>query len=296
MISGRPLNAGLLSSFVPSGKITLNGVPVSAKTRHVCAFVEQDDDYHMPALTVRETLRYAAIIKLPPSVSRKRKLARAEEVLKMLGLRDCADGIVGGELLKGISGGEKRRLSLACEMINDPAVLIVDEPTSGLDANTARNVMEALRDIARSGRTVIASLHQPRSDIYEMADNYIILAKRGNVVFQGPRDAMLPTFALAGHICPPLYNPSDFAMDLVSVDVRGEKRQQETQGRVNDLIAHWKAHEAKIAELQDAARLPIDFVALDARQENTPIWIGLPVVLERSWKNTWRQSDLFWTR
>ena len=80
-----------------------------------------DDDYHLPALTVRETLRFAAIISLPSSVSRKRKIARAEEVLKMLGLRDCADGMVGGELLKGISGGEKRRLSLACQMANFPA-------------------------------------------------------------------------------------------------------------------------------------------------------------------------------
>lgn len=122
---------------------------------------------------MRETLRYAAQLTLPHTLPRRRKLARAEEVLRMLGLRDCADGVVGGELLKGISGGEKRRLSLACAMINDPAVLIVDEPvssplfvfrlclvivwmlmvvqTSGLDANTARNVMEALRDIARSG-------------------------------------------------------------------------------------------------------------------------------------------------
>jgi ABC-type multidrug transport system ATPase subunit len=295
MISGRSLSAGLMSSFVQSGRITLNGVPVSAKTRHVCAFVEQDDDYHMPALTVRETLRYAAIIKLPANVSRKRKIARAEEVLKMLGLRDCADGVVGGELLKGISGGEKRRLSLACEMINDPAVLIVDEPTSGLDANTARNVMEALRDIARSGRTVIASLHQPRSDIYNMADNYMILAKRGNVIFQGPRDALIPNFALAGHICPPLYNPSDFSMDLVSVDVRGERRQQETTARINALISHWKAHEAKIMETKPA-RPAQNALQLEERQEVTPIWISLPVVLERSWKNTWRQSDLFFTR
>jgi ABC-type multidrug transport system ATPase subunit len=156
--------------------------------------------------------------------------------------------------------------------------------------------MEALRDIARSGRTVIASLHQPRSDIYNMADNYVILAKRGNVIFQGPRDALIPHFALAGHACPPLYNPSDFSMDLVSVDVRGKRRQQETQGRVNSLIAHWQAHEGKIAEMQESTRAPSDSVALDARQENTPIWIALPVVLGRSWRNTWRQSDLFWTR
>lgn len=76
-----------------------------------------EDNYHLPALTVRETLRYAAMLKLPSTVSRKRKLARAEEVLQMLGLKDCADNMVGGELLKGISGGEKRRLSLACEMV-----------------------------------------------------------------------------------------------------------------------------------------------------------------------------------
>ncbi len=67
---------------------------------------------------MRETLRFAAIIKLPSTISRKRKLARAEEVLRMLGLKECADGMVGGELLKGISGGEKRRLSLACEMVS----------------------------------------------------------------------------------------------------------------------------------------------------------------------------------
>ena len=76
-----------------------------------------DDDYHLPALTVRETLRFTAMTKLPSTISRKRKLARAEEVLRMLGLQACADNMVGGELLKGISGGEKRRLSLACQMV-----------------------------------------------------------------------------------------------------------------------------------------------------------------------------------
>lgn len=144
MCAGRPLKAGLMSSFRPEGQILFNDVPVSSRTRHVCAFVEQgtsgchcvspgrlcsrfappDDDYHLPALTVRETLRFAAMIKLPSTVSRKRKLARAEDVLKMLGLRDCADGMVGGELLKGISGGEKRRLSLACEMVRSYTLLL----------------------------------------------------------------------------------------------------------------------------------------------------------------------------
>ena len=79
------------------------------------AFVEQDDDWHLPRLTVRETLRYAAILRLPDDMPKRQKIARAETVLLQLGLKDCADLPVGGALLKGISGGEKRRLSLAVQ-------------------------------------------------------------------------------------------------------------------------------------------------------------------------------------
>ncbi|EKM57187.1 uncharacterized protein PHACADRAFT_208320 [Phanerochaete carnosa HHB-10118-sp] len=302
MCAGWPIKGGLLSSFEGHGEIKLNGVPVSSRTRHICAFVEQDDDYHLPALTVRETLRFAAMIKLPSTVSRKHKIARAEEVLRMLGLRDCADGMVGGELLKGISGGEKRRLSLACQMINDPAVLIIDEPTSGLDANTARNVMEALQGIARSGRTVIASLHQPRSDIYNMVDNFVVLAKQGNVVYQGPREQLLPHFALVGYVCPPFYNPSDYCMDLISVDVRGQARQEQTSARVKFLVESWKTRQDKMLDYaasksatskEAVADIPIE---LEDRPEYTPIWIALPVVLDRTFRNSWRQPDIFWTR
>jgi ABC-type lipoprotein export system ATPase subunit len=116
-LAGRPQEAGgALTSLVTDGEITLSGnTPSRLRT---CAFVEQEDEYHLPALTVRETLRYVALLKLPSTFTRAQKLARAEEVLGMLGLRDCADGLVGGELVKGISGGEKRRLSLACQMVS----------------------------------------------------------------------------------------------------------------------------------------------------------------------------------
>ncbi|KZV81463.1 P-loop containing nucleoside triphosphate hydrolase protein [Exidia glandulosa HHB12029] len=301
----RPQSAGLLARFVRGGEVRFNGEVVSEKRmQRLSAFVEQEDDYHMPALTVRETLKYAAIVKLPRSVSRRDKEARAEEVLNMLGLKECADNLVGGENLKGISGGEKRRLSLACQMINDPAVLVVDEPTSGLDSNTAQNVMEALRDIARSGRTVIASLHQPRSDIFQLGDHYVILAKRGNVVFAGPREHMLPYFASLGHECPPLYNPSDFVMDLISVDVRGRRRQATTTARIDSLVQGWRNREKKQAEAFGGSPPPSEeskekvktMQGIGEHDERTPMFVALPVLLERSWHNLWRQSDLFWTR
>lgn len=117
----RAQSAGVLARFVRAGAVRFNGEEVhEARMQRLSAFVEQEDDYHMPALTVRETLRYAALVKLPRSVGRRAKEARAEEVLGMLGLRECADNIVGGEHLKGISGGEKRRLSLACQMVRAP--------------------------------------------------------------------------------------------------------------------------------------------------------------------------------
>lgn len=174
--------------------------------------------------------------------------------------------------------------------------------------------------LARS-RTVIASLHQPRSDIYNMADSLMILAKvlvycvlasidlhnsfvqQGNVVYQGPRHQLLPYLALAGHACPPLYNPSDFCMDLISVDVRGQIRQQQSTARVMALVELWRNQREKMAEVAsgDALvkgkdELSKSEILLEDRPERTPMHVALPVVLDRTLRNTWRQPDLFWTR
>lgn len=115
LISSRHLATAPLSRFSSSGSVLFNGQPASASSRSNVAFVEQDDDWHLPSLTVRETLRYAAVLRLPQGMKRREKESRAETVLRMLGLKDCADLPVGGGKLKGISGGEKRRLSLAVQ-------------------------------------------------------------------------------------------------------------------------------------------------------------------------------------
>lgn len=115
LLAGRKLNPGPLSHFTTLGTLLFANQPTSRTTQSNVAFVEQDDDWHLPSLTVRETLTYAAILRLPDKMPKKQKIARAETVLRMLGLKDCADLPVGGALLKGISGGEKRRLSLAVQ-------------------------------------------------------------------------------------------------------------------------------------------------------------------------------------
>ncbi|CUA67200.1 hypothetical protein RSOLAG22IIIB_07262 [Rhizoctonia solani] len=297
LLASRKMNAGVGARFKSEGSILFNGRPVNKSMREHVAFVEQEDDYHLPALTVRETLRYAAILRLPKAMSRKSKIARAEEVMKMLGLDLCADNLVGGELLKGISGGEKRRLSLAVQMINDPAVLIVDEPTSGLDALTANNVMTALNDIARSGRTIILSIHQPRSDIYvDKLDNIILLVKGGRVAYAGPRIEVGPTLASAGYPVPPLYNPADWLLDLASVDLRGD-RESTTRERVTKLVRLWAESHREKQGVESKEEKEEDMREIGGQEEKfTPMWIALPLIVERMTKNLWRQQAVFWVR
>lgn len=119
-----------MSRFSTHGEVRLNGEQLGSSHASLVAFVEQEDAHHLPALTVRETLRYAARLRLRGHTT-KQCDARAEELLRMLGLKPCAYSLVGNSLMKGISGGEKRRLSLAVELVSDPAVLLADEPLSG---------------------------------------------------------------------------------------------------------------------------------------------------------------------
>lgn len=127
-----------------------------------------------------------------------------------------------------------------------------------------------------------------------------LLYQHGNVVYHGSREDLLGHFARAGFVCPPLYNPSDYCMDLISFDVRGERTQKASSARIKTLIQHWKIHEtmlskpsfesSEIREHRHISSPPED------RPECTPIHVALPVVLNRTFRNTWRQPDLFWTR
>lgn len=113
---------------------------------------------------------------------------------------------------------------------------------------------------------------------------------------------MLPHFAALGHECPPLYNPADFVMDLVSVDVRGRRKQAATTARIDALVQSWRTRETKHAEAygsdatDEKANAEKNMAGIGEKDERTPMRLALPVLLERSWRNLWRQSDLFWTR
>ena len=143
------------------------------------------DDVLLGALTTRESLRFTAKLRLPDA-SDDELDGRVAGLLKDMALEHVADSMVGGEKVRGLSGGEKKRLAIALQLLADPSILFLDEPTTGLDAYNSVSVMERVQDVAKiQGRTVICSVHQPRFAIFELFDQVMILSKGWSLMAGG---------------------------------------------------------------------------------------------------------------
>ncbi|XXG83569.1 hypothetical protein AAC387_Pa10g1296 [Persea americana] len=205
----------LAGNVIMTGNILLNG-----KKRRldygVAAYVTQENVL-LGTLTVRETVTYSAQLRLPASMGKDQIREAVEITLAEMGLQDCADRTIGNWHLRGISGGEKKRLSIAIEILTRPRLLFLDEPTSGLDSASAFFVIQMLRKTAHDGRTVISSIHQPSSEVFALFDDLFLLSS-GETVYFG--DAKLATefFAEVGFPCPSRRNPSDHFLRCVNSD------------------------------------------------------------------------------
>ncbi|PQP94575.1 ABC transporter G family member 11 [Prunus yedoensis var. nudiflora] len=209
------LSSRLAANAFLSGTILLNGRKRKLSFG-TAAYVTQDDNL-IGTLTVRETISYSARLRLPDKMSWSEKRALIESTIVEMGLQDCADTVIGNWHLRGISGGEKRRVSIALEILTRPRLLFLDEPTSGLDSASAFFVTQTLRALARDGRTVIASIHQPSSEVFELFDQLYLLSS-GKTVYFGQASDAYEFFAQAGFPCPALRNPSDHFLRCVNSD------------------------------------------------------------------------------
>ncbi|KAI6081498.1 hypothetical protein F4821DRAFT_249212 [Hypoxylon rubiginosum] len=198
------------------GDFYVNGEKVTdTEFKSVVGFVDQEDTM-LPTLTVHETILTSALLRLPRGMGRAAKEQRVFEVEKQLGIYHIRDSLIGSEEGKGrgISGGEKRRVGIACELVTSPSILFLDEPTSGLDAFNAFNVIECLVTLAKTyKRTVIFTIHQPRSNIVALFDRLILLAQ-GKTVYSGPFSQCQEYFDQVGYSCPPGFNIADYLVDL----------------------------------------------------------------------------------
>ena len=206
ILSGRNRDIGIYA-----GSIFVNGIRIDPrKFRTNIAYVMQDDAL-FGTQTPREAITFSATLRLPPSTSRKQRNAIVDEVIRTLGLESCADTYIGTKFIKGLSGGEKKRTSIATELVSDPSILVLDEPTSGLDSYSAYNVVKTLKKLCASGKTILTTIHQPSSEVFELFDDVILLAS-GCMIYKGPRDEIVNHFQTQGYICGSNMNPADFVM------------------------------------------------------------------------------------
>lgn len=203
------------------GKCTLNGNQINQKLfqKH-CVFVEQLDN-HRAFLTPRQSLRYALDF-YSPNADAAAKDEEANSLLTKLGLEVCADTKIGNLFMQGLSGGQKKRLSVALALVKKPEVLFLDEPTSGLDAAASSNVMKYIRELAASMNIVVVlTIHQPSSNIYMNFDRVMILSQ-GRTAFFGSPKGSVDYFAEIGHTCPEYSNPAEHLLDVVNAEFTSE--------------------------------------------------------------------------
>lgn len=198
-----------------TGQVLFGGRPRIPRTKRHIGYVMQDDVF-FSKLTVRETLQFTANIRLPDSTTPAEKIRRVEDVMTRLRLTKCQNTRIGDQQFdKGISGGERKRVNIANELLHDPSVLLADECTSGLDSSSAFTVINQLRDLCREGRTVIASIHQPSSQMFLLFDQ-IMLLTAGRLAYLGPPAVVQTYFSSIDLPFPQAqYNPADYMLELV---------------------------------------------------------------------------------
>lgn len=207
------------------GHVTFNGDKLDKTMKRKIGFVMQDDLLY-ESLTVFETLYYAAMLRLPKTMSKEKKLERIYDVIKALRLEKCRDTIIGGFFRRGVSGGERKRCSVGHELLVNPSILFLDEPTSGLDSTTAMNLLESLRKLAQGGRSIVTTIHQPSSRLYQQLDKLLLLSD-GHVLYYGQAKDSVDYFERLSYSIPPLMNAADFILDLASSQVASEIRDGE---------------------------------------------------------------------
>ncbi|KAL3721766.1 hypothetical protein ACJRO7_034153 [Eucalyptus globulus] len=294
------LGGRLSSSTQQTGEILINGrkQPLSFGTS---AYVTQDDTL-ITTLTVREAVYYSAQLQLPESMSNSEKKERAEATIREMGLQDARDTRIGGGSAKGLSGGQKRRVSICIEILTRPMLLFLDEPTSGLDSAASYHVMKRIAKLAsHDQRTVIASIHQPSSEVFELFHNLCLLSS-GKTVFFGLRSVAEQFFASNGFPCPTLRNPSDHYLRTINKDFdadieqgsNGMDAEEAIDTLVKSYLSSLRCHQVQ----QQVSKISGKNVGgnLERNGSQASFLTQSLVLTKRSFVNMYRDLGYYWLR
>lgn len=228
-------------------------------------------------MTVREAIGMSARLRLPKEVNKRTRVDEAIATFNLQKAQNTQIGTPGGK--KGISGGERKRTSVAMELITEPAILLLDEPTSGLDSYSAFSLVKTLTEYAREkGKTVAATIHQPSSDIFYLFDDLMLLSE-GEVVYYGPVGEVIDYFSRLGFEFPKYCNPADFLFMTVL---------HESDSSV--LREHWlqsQQYQSMLQHIQLAtSNAPITY----SSRQKAPFKTQFAFLLDRASKNAFRNE------
>ena len=280
-----------------TGHIMVNSRAIDRKElREISGYVEQDDAL-IGSLTVRETIDFSAKLALH-GLSRSARQAVVDSLIAAFGLGKQQNTVIGTPIRKGISGGQKRRVSVASQLVASPKVLFLDEPTSGLDSAASYEVIKLISNMARKHRfVVIASIHQPSTTTFELFDSLLLLSG-GKTCYFGPVQNITSYFDNLAPI-PIQTNPAEFLLDLVNTDFDNGHRPQTEVGFAT-VQSYW-SHSETYHSLQSALSKPKDdslpVLSSSAIQQSRPMRPDLPfILLHRNWIKSYRDLLTYGTR
>ncbi|KAK4008494.1 hypothetical protein OUZ56_013633 [Daphnia magna] len=291
--------AGLKKSGI-EGRVNVNGAERKFKTfRKQSAYITQQD-HLLSNLSVEEYMMSAAHLKLGNDVSEKEKKLTIELIMNTLGLTNSQSTRV-----SCLSGGECKRLAIGLELIDNPAILFLDEPTSGLDSSSSLQCVAVLRDIAKTGRTVVATIHQPSTRLLDQFDQLYIVAG-GSCMYQGPVNSLIPYLQSMNLQCPDHHNPADFAIDVASGEygdvvfrlISGiENGRSIYQDNSSTSCVPSTSHDTEVDEVDETDFMINSHLRTNKRGKNelsygAPFHTQVAVLLRRTWRTIWREQIL----
>ncbi|XP_065210025.1 ATP-binding cassette subfamily G member 4-like [Planococcus citri] len=227
--AGKTTLMNILIGYVTNGvggSILTNGHPRKLHLFNKLSSYIMQEDLLRPNLTVFESMLVAAHLKLGDELSREDKINAVNEIIDCMGLNVCKN-----TRTNGLSGGQRKRTSIALELVNNPPIVFLDEPTSGLDTVTTTQCLELLKDLARQGRTVVCTLHQPSSTLFHMLDHVYVVAN-GYCVYQGVPHQLVPFLSSVGLVCKSTYNPADYVLEVINRDTVRMLSQEIQNGKI----------------------------------------------------------------
>ncbi|KAI8609409.1 ABC-2 type transporter-domain-containing protein [Chytriomyces sp. MP71] len=225
-----------------------------------------------------------------PDLSEIEQVSTVDDIIAGLNLKNAENTIIGDAQIKGVSGGERKRCSMAMEMITNPPILFLDEPTSGLDSFTALSVIKTLKALAETGRTIVITIHQPSSEVFRLFDDLILMAD-GRILYQGVAERSVQYFSNLGYACPLRSNPSDFFfMSILNTDEAIESADGiEPRERIERLLNTWpeQVEYEALLKVMDSRRYNRN-ILLTSERHLSSIWVQFIFLYARSTKNAVR--------